>query len=63
MDYSEITDENDFDFAKRLVVDHGVASIPPSVFNENKLDQKVLRFCFAKTDDTIIKAADILNKL
>lgn len=63
LDYSEITDENDFNFAKRLVVEQGVASIPTSVFNENKLDQKVLRFCFAKTDDTIIKAADILNKL
>lgn len=63
LDYSDITAENDLEFAKRLVVEHGVASIPTSVFNENKLDQKVLRFCFAKTDDTIIKAADILNKL
>lgn len=63
LDYSEITDENDFEFAKRLIVDHGVASIPTSVFNENKLDQKVLRFCFAKTDDTLIKAAEILKKL
>lgn len=63
LDYSEITDENDFDFAKRLIVDHGVASIPTSVFNENKLDQKVLRFCFAKTDETIIKASEILSKL
>jgi len=63
LDYSDITDENDFDFAKRLIVDHGVASIPTSVFNENKLDQKVLRFCFAKTDETLIKAAEILTKL
>ncbi len=63
LNYSEITNENDFDFAKRLIVEHGVASIPPSVFNENKLDQKVLRFCFAKTDDTLIKAGDILSKL
>ena len=63
LDYSEITNENDFDFAKRLIVDHGVASIPPSIFNEDKLDQKVLRFCFAKTDDTLIKAGEILSKL
>jgi len=63
LDYSEITVENDFDFAKRLVIEKGVASIPTSVFNENKLDQKVLRFCFAKTDETLIKAAEILNKL
>lgn len=63
LDYSEITDENDLEFAKRLIIDHGVASIPTSVFNENKLDQKVLRFCFAKTDETLIKAGDILTKL
>ena len=63
LDYSEITNENDFDFAKRLIIEHGVASIPPSVFNENKLDQKVLRFCFAKTDDTLKKAGEILNSL
>ncbi len=63
LDYSEITDEYDLDFAKRLIVENGVASIPTSVFNEDKLDQKVLRFCFAKTDDTLIKAAKILNKL
>jgi len=63
LDYSEITRENDLEFAKRLIKDHGVASIPTSVFNENKLDQKVLRFCFAKTDKTLIKAAEILSKL
>ena len=63
LDYSEITNENDFDFAKRLIVDYGVASIPPSVFNEDKLDEKVLRFCFAKTDDILIKAGEILSKL
>ena len=63
LDYSELTNENDFDFAKRLIVDHGIASIPPSVFNENKLDQKVLRICFAKTDDTLKKAGEILNSL
>ena len=62
LDYSEITDEYDLDFAKRLIVENGVASIPTSVFNEDKLDQKVLRFCFAKTDDTLIKASEILNK-
>ncbi|NNL16071.1 MAG: aminotransferase class I/II-fold pyridoxal phosphate-dependent enzyme [Flavobacteriaceae bacterium] len=63
LDYSEITDENDFEFAKRLIVEHGVASIPTSVFNKNKLDQKVLRFCFAKTDETLIEATKILTKL
>jgi methionine aminotransferase len=34
-----------------------------SVFNENQQDNKTLRFCFAKTDETLLKAAKILNKL
>ena len=60
LDYSKITDEYDVDFAKRLTVESGLASIPLSVFNENNLDNKVLRFCFAKTDETLKKAAEIL---
>lgn len=63
LDYSEITDEYDVDFAKRLTTDFGIASIPLSVFNENNKDDKVLRFCFAKTDETLIKAAEILNRI
>jgi len=60
LDYSAITDECDLDFAKRLTVDYGLASIPLSVFNANGLDHKVLRFCFAKTDETLKAAAKIL---
>ena len=63
LEYSAISDENDVDFAKRLAKDNGIASIPLSVFNENHLDFKALRFCFAKTDKTLLQAADILNKL
>lgn len=61
LDYSEITQENDVNYAKRLTVESGVASIPLSVFNTNNLDNKVLRFCFAKEDDTLKRAADNLN--
>jgi methionine transaminase len=63
LDYSEITSEFDVDFARRLTIENGLASIPLSVFNENGLDNKVLRFCFAKTEDTLKKAADILNRI
>lgn len=63
LDYSNITDESDLDFAKRLTTEFGIASIPLSVFNENNQDDKVLRFCFAKTDDTLVKASEILNKI
>ncbi|WP_242203926.1 methionine aminotransferase [Aestuariivivens insulae] len=63
LDYSAITDEYDVDFAKRLTVESGIASIPLSVFNTNNIDHKVLRFCFAKKDDTLKRAADILNTI
>ncbi len=63
LDYSEITDEHDIDFAKRLTIEQGIASIPLSVFNYNNLDNKMLRFCFAKTDDTLKNAAEILNRI
>ena len=62
LDYSDITDEPDVEFAKRLTIDHKIASIPMSVFNVGHLDNHVLRFCFAKTDETLLKAADILCK-
>ena len=61
--YSNITDERDVDFAKRLIVEHQLASIPISVFNVADRDDKVLRFCFAKTPETLEKAVTILRNL
>lgn len=63
LDYSEITDKNDEAFARELTIEKGVASIPVSVFNFNKLDNKLLRFCFAKTEDTLKRGAEILNTI
>ncbi|WP_299524929.1 methionine aminotransferase [Winogradskyella sp.] len=63
LDYSKITDEHDVDFAKRLTKNFKIASIPLSVFNEAGRDDKVLRFCFAKTDETLIRAAEILCRI
>ncbi len=60
LDYSEITDESDVVFAERLVKEFKVAAIPPSVFYHNKQDNHVLRFCFAKQDSTLEKAAERL---
>lgn len=62
LDFSEITQERDVDFAKRLTIDYGLASIPLSVFNDNNKDDKVLRFCFAKDKNTLNEAAKILNR-
>ena len=54
---------NDVKFAKKLTIENGIASIPISVFYPNKKDNKVLRFCFAKEDDLLIKAGKILCKI
>jgi len=60
LDYAAITDEYDVELAKRLTVEKGLASIPISVFNCNGEDNGQLRFCFAKTDETLLEAAKIL---
>jgi methionine aminotransferase len=61
--YSKITDEKDYDFAVRLTKEYGVASIPVSVFYHEHIDKKVLRFCFAKSNETMEQAAEKLLKL
>ncbi len=58
--YDRITDEKDTDYAVRLIKESGVASVPVSVFSHNGSSDKVLRFCFAKKEDTLQKAAKIL---
>jgi len=63
LDYSNISNESDVDFAKRLVVEQKIAAIPVSLFNSDQLDQKMIRFCFAKKDETLKRATDILNKI
>jgi len=61
--YSKISDLNDVDFAKEMTQKHGVAVIPISGFNQDKHDDHLIRFCFAKDEDTIIKATDVLCKI
>lgn len=63
LDYSVITDEKDVDFAKRLTRENKVASIPVSVFYQHESQDSVLRFCFAKQDETLLKAAEILQRV
>lgn len=61
--YAHISEEPDTEFAKRLTIEHGVAVIPLSVFYHNKLDHKVVRFCFAKTEDLLEQAGARLRLL
>jgi methionine aminotransferase len=60
LDYSKITQEKDTDYAIRLTKEIGVASVPVSVFYHEQVDNKILRFCFAKTNETLEKAAEKL---
>ena len=63
VNYNKISNANDVDFAKELITKHGVASIPISVFYNDATDRQMLRFCFAKTDETLIAAAEKLNQI
>lgn len=61
MEYSTITQEEDTAFAIRLTEEHGVASIPLSPFLSRQAAPRVLRFCFAKKDETLEAAAKRLR--
>ena len=61
--YEAISEEPDMELARRLTVDHKVASIPVSAFYAKGRDHKVLRFCFAKSEETLLRGAEILNRL
>ena len=64
VDYSAITDERDIDFAMRLTREHGVAAIPISPFlYGNEEPGPVVRFCFAKKDETLRAAAERLRRV
>ncbi len=61
--YSKITNEKDVAFAKRITMEFGVASIPVSAFYTKGTDHHVLRFCFAKRQETLEKAVERLIKI
>ena len=60
--YDGISDESEKDLAIRLTKEYGVATIPTSAFYKNGEDNKVLRFCFAKSKATLEEAAERLIK-
>ena len=63
LDYSAISTERDDVFAIRLLEEHGVASIPTSAFLYRSDPPMVLRFCFAKKEETLQQAADRLRRV
>jgi methionine aminotransferase len=61
--YGRVSDEPASAFAQRLVRDYGVATIPLSAFYQDGTDHRVIRFCFAKRDETLLEAARRLQHL
>ncbi|MFT5576339.1 MAG: methionine aminotransferase [Bermanella sp.] len=62
-DYSAVSEDNDLDFCTALAREHGVAAIPLSVFYESAPDNRIIRFCFAKREQTLSDAAHKLSIL
>jgi len=62
-DYSAVSQQNELDFAKLLTKTHKVATIPVSAFYTDKLENQVVRICFAKKEDTLLEAAKRLSSL
>jgi methionine aminotransferase len=62
-DYSAISDMSDMDFVVWLAREHKVAAIPLSYFYTDHYDNKCIRLCFAKNDNTLTQAAEILCKI
>ena len=63
LDYSEISDKNDMDFAIYLTKEIGVAVIPISPFCTLNKSRKIIRICFAKKDEILLQAAEKLNSV
>lgn len=63
LDYSKISDESDLDFATRLATDFGVGVIPVSAFMHEKNKLKLVRICFARTNETLESAAEKLKSV
>ncbi len=61
--YDAISDEKDTDLAVRLTKEKRIAAIPVSVFYRQPPPHKVLRFCFAKSEETLARGAEILCKI
>ncbi len=61
-DYSQVSSLDDRAFAELLTIEGGVATIPLSPFYKNGSDEKIIRFCFAKKENTLMEAADRLKR-
>jgi len=63
VDYSAISANDDLNFCEWLIREAGVAAIPVSAFYETPPNSRLIRFCFAKNDETLSAAAQRLCQL
>lgn len=63
LDYSQISDQPEMEFATKLTQEFGVGSVPNSSFYKQPQNNQTLRFCFAKNNETLEKAAEILCRI
>jgi len=63
LDYSELSKKPEVDFAEELCRDFGVAAIPISVLYHHPQENCVLRFCFAKSEETLRRAGELLSRV
>jgi methionine aminotransferase len=63
LDYSGISGLNDMDFTADLTKEKGIATIPLSPFYSGINNNKIIRICFAKKNDALVKAANILKEI
>lgn len=61
--YGDISQESDLEFAKRLTREHKLASIPISAFYHDAKDDKMIRLCFAKSEEVLQKAGEIISSI
>ena len=61
--YDKISNKKDIDFAHELTINHKVATVPFSSFYKEKLNENVIRLCFAKKDETLEMALENLRKI
>ncbi|MBZ0247316.1 MAG: aminotransferase class I/II-fold pyridoxal phosphate-dependent enzyme [Cyclobacteriaceae bacterium] len=62
LSYKGVSSKSEVEMAEWLTKEHKLASIPVSVFYKDKTDNQLLRFCFAKGEDTLAEAGKILNR-
>ena len=63
VDYSAVSDTTELEFSKWLTTEIGVAAIPLSAFYQTAVENKTVRFCFAKKEETLTRALERLSRL